>query len=204
MSRSTEALVRYLRDQAAALRSSCDAFDQGREWEAPRIATAVANIVFDDGKRSKSVLTQLGAKHTLRYTSSISIRYPKGERALGLLIGVEMDGTGPRFFPNCVMGIDTPRFDLSFANWWKETIYQNGSAKLSRENLTRVLRNQDGGSHFDEVVRDQTYLAMINNFDPRLTFTFNGERVELQNGHLVTMRQIGWELIESLRPILED
>lgn len=84
---------------------------------------------------------------------------------------------------------------LSFGKWYEEAIFKAASGRsLSRKNLIASLRNQDGGSHIDGLLRDENYVALKTDPDPRM----RGEDQALPRAHYATMRQVAWELERSL------
>jgi hypothetical protein len=69
-------VVQQMRNHILALETSGRNFDLGAKWEAPRLATAVYTMVHDGGRNSKSILTQLGLRATLRFSSSVLAHIP--------------------------------------------------------------------------------------------------------------------------------
>jgi hypothetical protein len=68
--RPREEVLDALNQQREALIASCKSYDEGNRWEALRLATAVYIIVHDGGRNSKSILTQLGLRGSLRFVGS--------------------------------------------------------------------------------------------------------------------------------------
>lgn len=60
-----------------------------------------------------------------------------------------------------------------------------------------ALRNQEGGAHFDEELRDQDYAQMAHG--TMWMSVWNGEERPMRELELATMRQVAWELLESFR-----
>ena len=70
MSRSRDELLKQLREQLNALRISANAYDNGTDSEAKRLAATVY-ILVDDGKRQTiSLLTQLGVRDQMQFMAS--------------------------------------------------------------------------------------------------------------------------------------
>jgi hypothetical protein len=94
--------------------------------------------------------------------------------------------------------ISGPRW-LPFSKWWDEdAIFSSGGGRnlLTRKSLTFGLRNKDGGSHYDPRVEDQDYARMT---DGSWIFTTGEKRETVRGEELASMRQIGWEVLQSLK-----
>ena len=100
----------------------------------------------------------------------------------------------------------SPSRECRFNEWWTGIVYTDVRGhEISRRKLTRFLRNQDGGSHVDESLRDESY----SHFSRRPSAVrWNNDKtvmarvqVDETNSHWLTMRQIAWELDESLKLI---
>ena len=52
---------------------------------------------------------------------------------------------------------------LSLTDWWDEGVLRgsgSGETTLSRLQVVRVMRDQDGGAHFDDHLQDEVYLSV--------------------------------------------
>lgn len=209
--RTPQELWQALDDQKRALASSGKGYDSGGFWEAPRLATAVYNVVNDGSKKTVSILSQLGVRGKARFLSSKPPHNPGNLFKSGAplcIMRLKMGGEEPPF------GGYVPRLDngaqqfeqwLPFKDWWEESIYQNvAGAHLSRMNLVFSLRSKDGGSHLDREIPRSPYLDMIEQVGEGFVQDVRGEMVTrspVKNAHLATMRQIAWELERSLEAI---
>lgn len=201
--RARSELITLLAEQRQALAASCESFDNGNEWEAARLATSVFTLVHDGGK-IRSLLTQLGLRAPLRFVSTGRIKDVPGRVALTPpLLQIELSPeTGVRFLP---------RFDsapnqtirLQFPRWWEqEVIFKgNGAPPLSRRRLVFSLRHQDGGGHVGELT-DKAYVDLkagggwfggLGDDPPK----------PLDMGAAATMRQVAWEMTETLKQLGE-
>lgn len=73
------------------------------------------------------------------------------------------------------------------------------------------MRNFDGGAHYDPTTPDDTYTELAREGDPRIGFDSGGlifatsavkaEGQPIKNLNRASMRQIAWELDQSLRTI---
>lgn len=214
------------REQRDALESSCRSFDEGKRWEAKRLATATYVLCHDPPtprkhSLSKSLLGQLGLKHRLNYLSTKG-NIPDGMIPWIPLAFMRANETAPfEFMPKLEVGQENWKW-LSFSSWWEEPVFKTPlGKKLSRKNLVFAMRSQDGGSHADEVIRDEEYATLRRLNDerlqrskahvagkPRIRIVLNAYKASKESdaadfepipgAHLVTMRQIAFELLSSI------
>jgi hypothetical protein len=198
--RAPEELKAALDAQRQALFDSCMAFDEGKRWEAMRIAVAVYVLVHDGGKKNKSILTQMGLKDRIKFLASG--KYIDGGNLLrdAPLVGMKIYAGGTaEYVAHCATEFSSANRMLSFLEWWeRDRVFRDGSFSLTRKKLTYNLRSVQGGAHFDEMVRDPNYLRFSQ---AQLTTPQAGTAGSLKailGAELATMRQIGWELIQIL------
>jgi hypothetical protein len=153
-------LLELLQEQRAALHASCEGFDRGDDWEAPRLATAIFTLVHDGGG-IVSLLTQLGLRSSLRFLSSGRIVDKPNLIALSPPL-LKMSGDqlrGVRFEPR-PGDLAYNHRRIQFESWWgKETIYKRDASALTRKRLVFALRHQDGGGHVGTIT-DPVYLEL--------------------------------------------
>jgi hypothetical protein len=202
--RERKDLVKLLAEQRAALAASCESFDKGNEWEAPRLATALFTLVHDGGG-IRSLLTQLGLRASLRFRSSGRIDpNPLIVGSTPPLIMINLGGSNtPRFHPK----FDDPynQKDIQFETWWKkELIFRDqgpNGPSLTRQRLIFSMRHQDGGGHVGALT-DPAYVKLKAGGG-----WFSGRNKEsakpLDMAAAVTMRQIAWEATETFKQIGE-
>lgn len=205
--RTTAEALQALTIQVKALKSSCAAFDSGDRWEAIRLATAAHTVVHDASKKNQSLLTLAGKKVGMKFLATGPEIDGRNLLADTPLVVMQMDIRRGQFLPRLGEMSEDHRW-LSFGEWWeRDHIYSSGSGKhlLSRKNLTFALRNKDGGAHYDLQIHDQNYVQMAEG--PAWTYhNSDGAEQTLMEVELVTMRQVAWELLESLKHhgLLED
>jgi hypothetical protein len=177
-------------------------------------------MVHDAGS-NRSILGQLGAKHKMlfmssaarsgadvqametapfggppRYTPLIEFEKYKDLRAKNPKIKYV-----PHFVPVSTYFARRQMFpmlrELPFEDWWEsDLIFLDEGGALTRKKLASVLRNQEGGSHFDgrEGV-DPSYVKLRQ----RVAMMVMNYAAVVQEGlELATMRQIAEELKISL------
>lgn len=165
-----------------------------------RIATTVYTVVHDASNRQKSLLTHADAKSGMQFLASAPPINPKNILASVPLAFVRMNtASGATVLPALDEFKEKHRW-IGFTRWWKdEPIYSAGtnSRLLSRMNLTFALRNKEGGSHWDAQVHDESYVDLSTK--QRTFFLAEGAKATPVLGYeQASMRQIGWELLESL------
>jgi hypothetical protein len=69
---------------------------------------------------------------------------------------------------------------------------------LTRKELVLTLRDQEGGGHFDEELRNPAYIAISTPDFGWKWITPDGEKPINPGAHLATMRQIAWEAEKSI------
>ena len=85
---------------------------------------------------------------------------------------------------------------LSFSEWWeKDIIAKNGQAHLTRKQLVLALRNQEGGGHYDDELRNPNFVGSRLAIFHMSSDTPTTAQLGLE---LAAMRQVGWELAKSL------
>lgn len=197
-----EAFERLVRANAA--------YDQGHWSDTPNIAKETFNFVHDRG-RLVSLLTHLDLKAHTQFLSTA-----KARRTEGLPPGAVLASPEYRLINACI-GFDGMGYEpllgrvpslnpLLFDQWYDETVLAwYGREDIKRGEIIEFIRHVEGGGH------------VAGRFEPRwdkkMMDLIRGEWVDgymrLGNGPAIepepyapayaTMRQIGWELEETLR-----
>lgn len=202
-------LIQLLSEQRQALAASCEGYDKGHEWEGPRLATTIFTLVHDGGAIA-SLLTQLGLRASLRFVSTGQHQPPPNMRvsvSSPPLIGFSGEGGGMRFVAQCNLRLPQPPPTLAqFDTWWtKESIFHEpmraGGTDLTRRRLVFALRHQDGGGHIGELT-DDSYVRL------KAGAGFSGSTPDGRTRTMVeaanaTMRQVAWEVTETLKQLGE-
>ena len=183
--------------QVKALGSSCDAFDHGELWEAARIAAAIHILLYDSGK-SQSVLTQLNKKG-LPFVCTAGPVNPANMVPSHPLVMITMGPDGVSYQAPLADGPEAPR-EFKFKRWWRGAVFAAPQSKwtLSRQELISNVRNQDGGGHFDEGLTNEKYVEFSRS--PQwMVGMADGGKQGLMGLELHTVRQIGWEVMETFK-----
>jgi hypothetical protein len=212
--RPREDLLRAFDIQGRHLKASCDAYDAGDKCEALRLATIVFTMVHDAGT-NRSILGLLDIKYKMffmssAFTSGSEVR-GHAERYTPLVEyeryrEVRQKNPGltiiPEFVPISTYMANRgkqPFFrELPFEDWWEtDLIFFDQEWALTRKKLVFVLRNQEGGSHFDgREGANPNFIALRKD----VIMATPGLGVGLMNGlELATMRQIAEELKISVQ-----
>lgn len=205
--RTPDELEKIMQRQLGHLRRSAAAYDSGTYEEAERLSNSVYLFVVTTAFRIRGLLDQLKLLDELRFVDSRCNIVP------GLpLASIKVDGD---------FGWYDARYDwkkgkypeVPFSEWWKQDIHLRKGV-VSRETLTVKLRNTDGGGHVDAELKDEHYELFQTDIIPsfvivdgravvRISHSHRTEPKELPphipNAHWASMRQIAWELEETLR-----
>jgi len=208
MKRTQEQLKEALFQQIQFLNTSCQAFDDGNESEALRIA-GVLRTLLHDTDTSKSLLGQLGIKDKVQFIDSAdpidpipTDRQHNGRTIMVIsgmpgLFGIRPTMEGTKFIalqslkPNA-------RGVVSFVEWWKVgCIPGENKARHSREWLVMQMANKEGGAHVDpEITKGY---AELRTTGMGMTVSSNGVNGFINSPADVSVRQIAWELLASLK-----
>ena len=195
---SPEDLSCQLKDHFGFIQNSCDLFDEGHGGEAKRIATSIRVLVHDTIV-SHSLLEQLGYKLSLQF---LSLAVPKKTRNLGPYWGL-LDLSLPQRIYMPKLDQVAPR-PMPFNNWWQEPVLKDGDQTLyTRRDLVLFLANKDGGAHVDPEI-DEAYEKLTRKNHVGVEVAVAGKVIDWNaNPVLPSVRQIGYEIMESLKVLSE-
>jgi hypothetical protein len=201
--RTQEETRRALDVQRLSLIAFSESYDKGDAWQAIWLAAATYVIVQGEGTRIASILSQLGIREQMRFLASAPTARPDNLARETPLIMSWMRGDGTAgISPLLGNGPPYKQRWLTFQAWWcDEIIFKDGDFQLNRQRLVFALRNKEGGGHFDREITDKSYLRMSREqiTTPQAVFSGQPEPMSLLGAELATMRQIAWELIETLK-----
>jgi hypothetical protein len=192
-------IIEHYNNCKSALEESCTGYDKGKTWEAQRLATSVYSMVHDGGKKSKSILSQLGLRASAKF---VSYSTPVNKKNLipsnPLVIYKITVGAGAEATPMLENGPFAPK-TVQFPTWWDdEFVFYDNGAGLNRRRLIFSLRSQDGGAHVDAKLTDTEYIGMKLTA-PKWSFVSSGKPPEKIFGEeLATMRHVAFELLKTL------
>lgn len=187
-------LQQHLVEQIQFLKASCDAYDNGFDAEAKRIATVVRVLVHDTAS-SHSLLGQLSMKVGYFFDSAPPLQ---NENLLSqsplLMIGTGKDtylaplDSGPTFAHR----------GRPFSGWWDDPIFKDHQGReLSRRELILTAANQDGGAHIDPAL-NEAYAELAKNNSLGWTIDDGGNQRPMSGAVKAAIRQIGHEMLRTL------
>ncbi len=188
------------KDQLRFLNSSTVNYDRGDLAEAKRLATIISNLIYD-GKSSISLLSHLRKKNTLRF---VSTRVWNERNLLPTEIGlasIKVTSTTSAYAPLLGNMLQSFCALLSFEDWWDQKILRDKNRNtLTRGELIKSLRDQDGGSHIDKDLSKTAYASIAKANGAGWEFHCALDSGYISPGpHFASMRQIVWEVQYSLR-----
>lgn len=202
--RTRAEILEALNVQRRAIEISCKSYDEGNRWEALRLATSVHLMVHDRGKNDRALLTQLGVKAGMKFLASAPPTDPRNLLREVTLAGIKLNFGGGKessaeYVPLLDSGPERHRL-LPFSKWWEdEQIFRDGEFSLTRRKLVFTLRSQEGGAHFDEVQQNPHYERLARETKTAPVVIGAGRpATPIMKAELASMRQIAWELLESL------
>lgn len=194
-------LEQHLQENIGFLVASCTAFDAGIHSEAKRLGTTI-RVLLHDTKNSHSLLGLLGHKEKILYLNTANARDPSNMLAHHGLVGFQFDQNGPSYWAPLGDGPPTrySRGTSDFESWWNEhVIVDHAGGVFTRKDLVLSLANKDGGAHVDpSIAPDYAALTRENSLGWVVSSNDSTE-TPLKSVELHSVRQIAYELLQSLR-----
>lgn len=186
-------LKEQLQNQIYFIGASCNAYDQGQEIEAIRIAVAL-RILFHDTRNQTSLLTQLGAR-AVRILSTVP-RMPPGAVFFSGMGRMRLSKTTPTIGPQ--LGDGSTKLLMPREDWWQQVVVLVGSVKASRKDIALGAANKDGGAHVDPKM-GKNYEMLRHGLWARVYH--EGQEIvsseQIQRTQLLCLRQMGYEVLNS-------
>jgi hypothetical protein len=182
-------------------------FDEGHGYEAAAVASAVYVFVHEGGKRSPSLLTLLDLKSGLLFVDSASPLNPRNYFTETPLVLMEVRSEGFTYKAIRDQGPPLNLPPLRFGKWWEKPVLRDRKRRaFSRKNLIHFFRHFRGGGHAGRQHEPQGELPAQAFSDMSLgdpgnwIFVNNGRELVPEYGaDYASVRQIGWELEQTLR-----
>jgi len=88
---------------------------------------------------------------------------------------------------------------VTLDEWWDQVILVAGGYSLSRKNLVLNAVDKDGGAHVDSELTAEYDILFQEGLFGVIYFNDDGadKGVPIEEGHLVCLRQIGYEILNS-------
>ena len=185
---------KHLLKQLGFLERSCDAFDAGHIDEAIRIATVI-RVIIHQTKNSTSLLEHL---HAASINLLSTVKEPPKNAIFFSGMGITKLATSKStyFAP---LGFGPFKFLISAGDWWSQVIFVDEGYRVTRNDVVLAASNKDGGAHVDKKLTDEYLALMKDGAVGSIVYDFEKQRVEIPipNAHLVFLRQMGYELLNS-------
>jgi hypothetical protein len=189
---------------------SSSSYDVGHRGEAVRIANAIFVLLGPSSKNHKSIVDQLGQADKLQIVSTADSRGPHGSALIAIQAVpyvAEEAGKSGWIIGAVPFGHESLHSGrrISLDEWWGEGVLR-GSGEvdtLTRLQVVRVMRNQDGGAHLDDHIKDRTYLAVhLRGVGFQYKPSAESDEVVPVEGALeATIRQMAYEVLETLHSL---
>ncbi|RDU97858.1 hypothetical protein [Trinickia dinghuensis] len=198
--RSKEDLLVALSEQIELLKLGCRNFDSGNEIEAKNIAVRL-RVLLHQTKQSHALLEQLGVRNGYFVNTAHRLR-PENRGSDFALTSVLLDSmSGAKYVPLLTSRVGSVRPSKRvFSDWWNTPVIkdQRGNT-FCRRDLVLAVSNQDGGAHIDPTI-DEAYRRLTRENSLLVFFsTGPGTAYAMGNPVLASIRQIAYEVGETLR-----
>ena len=199
-STDTGRLTKKLEEQLQFIRRSSEAYDQGAEEEALRIATSL-RVVFHQTGASTSLIAHLGFGAKKMLSSS------RGHGDWKDYLSHEININSP--VPIRMRPILGDKFhELSIDDWWQnETVFVHNGTNHNRRKIILSAANKDGGAHVDADLETYYEFLCAGKYLIGITgdLQYNGPAPFPQgvtiyptNAHFALIRQFAHEVLASV------
>ncbi|MBT1630469.1 hypothetical protein [Curtobacterium flaccumfaciens] len=166
-SKSYDATTIDLLEQWDFLKLSMEAYDEGREHEAKRLAVTIRVLVHDHG--GTSLLTQLGKRDEMQWLTAGAVdpyNLLPSQQLTVMRMEVTDDGGKMSYQPLKEADLlAMPHGWTDFDTYWNEAVIQDGRGiPYSRRNLVLMLANRAGGAHVGKLEAAERSLASGTEF----------------------------------------
>lgn len=186
----------HLQRQLSFLSRSCESYDAGYEDEAIRIAT-VLRVLIHQTRQSTSLLRHLEAED-IKLLSTTMEPGPSAVYFVGMGM-MTIGGSGNSYRPSLGDGPPVSQF-LPVSKWWEQRIMVlDPSTQLTRKSTVLAAVNKDGGAHIDEKLTKEYEALSADGAVGTFVQRRNGNEYHqpIQAAHLVSIRQMGYEILNS-------
>lgn len=193
---SVAELEGHLSDQLGFLKASADAYDEGFDAEAKRLAVSV-RVLLHDTDKSHSLLGQLDRLGQAFVSTNIPHDHRNVSTHAGLVM-IAAKGKSSKYAAHLDGGPYRRR--LAFADWWNETVVVDDRKEpMTRRDVVLALANQDGGAHVDPKL-NETYAHLTRENSLGWTYSDGNATGPILQIELATMRQVAHEVLATLMP----
>ena len=219
--RTQKELEQSLRNQLKLLNTYCAQYDAGNTEFIYPMSVAL-RVLLKDTRTCHSILGQMGLKETMKFIDSA--HHNKGGyccweignnihdasiidgSVYAGLVSKSMRKVGYIYMmtlkPLCHYGKVIELQMKSFDEWYNDEVLDDGTQKMSRKSVIENIAEKEGGCHLDT---NSTNEQKTFQKPEALRAVLNGKQIEFQPAPIyVSLRQIAWEVIESLKQPLES
>jgi len=186
--------------QKDALDISSLAFDTGLIGESARLATSAFLLAGRGMRTNKPILDHLEILDKVQFFTTVPNNSQSGSPLISCSVTmirenvaqIELQGRGREAMMN--------GRSLSYDDWWNEVVLNDGlSQALTREKIIRILRDKDGGAHYDANVSDPLVIAALKGEISGFNYQSGGITRPVPFSLEYTMRQIAEELRRTIK-----
>jgi hypothetical protein len=190
-------LVVQLKAQVGFLERSAAAFDQGYDDEATRLAVVIRVLVHDTSN-SHSLLGQLGEKSNLAFLDTAAPILAGNLLGTPGLVLFRSDGRQVTYAPK--LDESLRRNAKPFERWWHDPVTKDSDGTLfTRRDYILALANKEGGTHVDPNLNAEWAALTRRNSLGFFGANSKGQSVPLGSPAAPSVRQIAYELDQTLR-----
>jgi hypothetical protein len=179
------------------IKVSCREYDAGNHDEAFRIASALRTI-FHETSQSTSLLMHLNSNNI--QMASTWEAMSQDNTPIPAITNMEIYVHPEESYVRCIPKLSSKSRFIPASVWWKEEgIFVRGVKRFTRWNFVNWGANKDGGSHVDSAYPTE-YQAILDGMDWSMDWPFpdgSTRKIPLTDGHVATLRQIGFEALSS-------
>jgi len=104
-----------------------------------------------------------------------------------------------KYIPMLDDTLTSPRW-CAFDEWWSEIVFKDDQGStLTRGDLIRTVRDQDGGGHVDSSL-ESTYARLSRENSLGWVMQKENSPTPILNAEMAALRQIGHEILKTLLP----
>lgn len=185
----------HLSKQLGFLERSCQSYDEGFTDEAIRIATVIRVIIHQTGS-STSLLKHLGATTINLLSTTFE---PSSQTITFVGMGMMRVGNGSsEYFPQ--LGNGPVNDYIPVSKWWNQVVVVlDKKHRITRKNIVLAAANKDGGAHVDKKLSAEYAALAQDGSVGSFVYEAQNSREEkpIESAHLVSLRQMGYELLNS-------
>ena len=185
----------HLEKQLGFLSRSCQSYDAGFTDEAIRIATVI-RVIIHQTKSSTSLLKHLNATTINLLSTTLE---PSAQTISFVGMGMMQIGSdNSEYYPQLGDGPINEIIPLS--KWWNQVvIVLDAKHRISRKQIVLAAANKDGGAHVDSKLTAEYAALSKNGAVGTFVCESQTKRDEspIENAHLVSLRQMAYELLHS-------